>query len=156
MKKIFSALLIVLLAASVSYGAWSYTAETQKRYTLSNGLKMYRVKLRAESDGTNGEEIILSTKLATPTEGDTIKPYEGARLVQVEIDPFRAPDNTYGILIKSDTGANLFNLSGLSTTETELVVASAGEGSIVQDVKIDFDDIGSNKDVVDLYLYFVK
>ncbi|MHC4748402.1 MAG: hypothetical protein ACYTFW_00875 [Planctomycetota bacterium] len=166
MKKFLITLLICLFAVP-SFAAWTIQAEIDDVADWNDGAKVYRVRVYMLSDGTDLAEFNLSTYLSSPqtdTQGKThTRNYWTERLMggvfyMVETDPGTAPDAAYTLSFDSDKGADILDLTGLSTTVTELNDASGDLGffPILWDLQIDIGDIGSNNDVVDLYIYIIR
>ena len=166
MKKLFLAILIMLFAVP-SWAAWTIRAEIDDRIEWSDGTIMYRVKVQMVSDGTDLAEFNLSTYLSPPqldTQGKVHKDnlwteyLQGGYFYMVETDPGVEPDATYTLAFDSDKNASILDLSGLSTTATEINAAATDLDlfPIVWDLQIDIGDIGSNLDAVDLYIYIIR
>jgi hypothetical protein len=165
MKKLFITLFIVLFA-STAIGA-TLQAEIEKNTQWSNDQRMMRIKIYVEPDGADLAEFSLKDYLGPPytdTQGKThsenfwTKYCEGGIFYQVETDPGTEPDAAYTLSFDSDLDADIMDLTGLSTTATEIndVAATIGFRPIVYDLKIDLGDIGSDGDEVTIYIYILR
>lgn len=165
MKKLLITLFIVLFA-STAIGA-TLQAEIEKNTQWSNDQRMMRIKIYVEPDGADLAEFSLKDYLGPPytdTQGKThsenywTKYCEGGIFYQVETDPGTEPDAAYTLSFNSETGADLLDLTGLSTTATEVNGADADLGflPVVYDLKIDLGDIGSDGDETTIYIYILR
>jgi hypothetical protein len=158
MKSILSAILIftILLFSSAAMAAmnWTVSASLDSRVVFENDTALYRVKLSAVSDGSNPDEFNLSSYLSV----SEMAQIAGGLLYMVETDPGVAPDAAWAVSFDSDLGASILDLSGLNTTATEVNKASTdlGINPYIMDLQIDFADIGSDGDSVDVFFYIVK
>lgn len=141
--------LCIFFPATVLAG-WTYTVTLDKKVIWNDGRRMYRVKVACLSDGSDPDEIALSSYIT-----DIL---DGALLYQIETDPGTAPDAVWDVDFDTGLGADIMDLSGLSVTASELhdVDNDAGFYPIIFDVQIDIADIGTSGDTVDIYLYFIK
>ena len=165
MKKLLVALCILLFTVP-AMGA-TLQAELEKKTQWSNGQRMWRIKIYIEPDGNDLAEFSLKDYLGPPytdTQGKThsenlwTKYCEGGFFYQVETDPGTEPDAVYTLSFDSDLEADIMDLTGLSTTATEItdVGTTIGYRPIVYDLKIDLGDIGSDGDETTIYIYILR
>ena len=166
MKKFLLSIFALLLFASTSWGD-TLQAEIVKNTGWKNGQRMVLIKVYSEPDGADLAEFSLRTYLGPPytdTQGKTHTTNkwdeycQGGIFYQVETDPGTAPDSTYTLSFDSELEADLLDLSGLSTTATEIHDAGADLGykPVVYDLKIDLGDIGSDGDETTIYIYILR
>ena len=162
MKKLLLIILITLTLffPSVVFSAmtWTITADIEKGRIWGQSTtfwqNVFRVKLACVSDGSDPDSINLSDYLTT----DDFSKISGGVLYQIETDPGVAPDAVWDVTFSSDLGSEIMALTGLSVTVTEPHSGSTdlGFNPVIFDLKIDFADIGSNLDSVDVYFYIIK
>lgn len=156
MKKaiLISVLLAFMLSAVSAFGAaGTITYGGTDSVQWHNNQTVHRVKITYLQPGAAAGDAFLLSSTTVPTEI-----YQGAVLFQIETDPGTAPDAVYTLTILSDKGAPILALTGLSVSATALHNGAADLEftPIVFDLSIDFGDLGSANDYVDLYLYFIK
>jgi hypothetical protein len=154
MKKLLASILTLFVLTGSAWGAagtitYGGTEEVQWR----NGQNVNRVKITYLQPGAGAGDAFLLSATDTPPSF-----YQGAMFYQAETDPGTAPDAGYTLAIASDKGSPILSLSALSVTASAIHDAGADLGvpPIIFDLSIDFGDLGSANDYVDLYLYFIK
>ncbi len=151
-------ILMLIMTSGYAWGAaMTVTYGGTQSETWNNDQRIRRVKLTCTQADANDPDAFLLSSVSSPS-GVPLSNYRAAIFFQFETDPGTAPDATYTLAIASDKGAPIISLTGLSVTATAMHNGAQDLGftPIIWDLSIDFGDLGSANDSVDLYLYFIK
>ena len=158
MKKFILCLVTALLLfAGPAFGAWSIASVTsfdQERAWVVARDKyqaVYRIKLVCTSDGADAAEFTLSTYISAAM----LEKIQGGALYTVMTEPgAQAPDAAWTVTFDGDKGQDWYSHT---TTAADTKAEESKAGSwIVWDMQIDFPDVGSASDIVNLYITIIK
>lgn len=167
MKRFLLALLILLFTTPAAFAAWTIDVDVYREKAWANSGDTYQtiyiLRVTATSDGDNPDEFNLTdSTLSDPLTAAEAQQLTGGLMREIITD---GDDTAHpeAFTLAIDGGLGGYDIVSITTTETggkaEIFFASEDlnkDPLFLNDLQLDFGDIGDADDVVVVYFIIVK
>ena len=154
MKKLLISILLLVFAIPAFAGNWVPTSVIPTEYKWGDGTHVYTFAITLESDGADPAEWNLSDYITDVQ----LKAIRGGQLLEVITAQGTTAPDTYTVTFDDSYGADLLSITTTSTSQAETWGGDRdlGRFPFIDDLQVDFGDVGDSGDDIVLYIKIGK